>query len=219
MITMNPITTTDLLACLNWRYATKQFDPAKPIDAATWTALEDTLVLTASSYGLQPWKFLIITSPELKEQLQPLSWNQPQVTDCSHYVVFTIKKNFTAQDVDRFMARTATVRGGTVEAMAEYRNLIVNDLVYGARSFSINEWSTRQAYIALGNFMTSAALLGIDTCPMEGIEPVNYDRVLGLSAKGFTTVVACAAGYRSETDKYASLAKVRFLKSEVLETR
>jgi nitroreductase len=216
---MNPITTTDLLACLNWRYATKQFDPAKPIDAATWTALEDTLVLTASSYGLQPWKFLIITSPELKEQLKPLSWDQPQVVDCSHYVVFTIKKNFTAQDVDRFMARTAAVRGGAVEAMAEYRNLIVKDLVDGARSFSINEWSTRQAYIALGNFMTSAALLGIDTCPMEGIEPVNYDRVLGLSAKGFTTVVACAAGYRSETDKYASLAKVRFLKSEVLETR
>jgi nitroreductase len=215
---MNPITTTDLLACLNWRYATKQFDSAKPIEPETWTALEDALVLTASSYGLQPWKFLIITSPELKEQLKPLSWNQPQVVDCSHYVVFTIKKNFTVQDVDRFIARTAAVRGGTVEAMAEYRNLIVNDLVYGARSFSINDWSTRQAYIALGNFMTSAALLGVDTCPMEGIEPVNYDRVLGLSAKGLTTVVACAAGYRSEADKYASLAKVRFLKSEVLET-
>jgi nitroreductase len=215
---MNHITTTDLLENLNWRYATKQFDPAKPIAPEIWTALEDALILTPSSYGLQPWKFLIVTSPELKAQLKPFSWNQSQVTDCSHYVVFAILKNMTAEHVDRFMARTAELRGGTVEEMTQYRNLIVSDLVDGARSFSINEWSTRQAYIALGNFMTSAALLGVDTCPMEGIEPVNYDRVLGLSAKGFTTVVACAAGYRSEADKYAALAKVRFLKSEILET-
>lgn len=215
---MNHITTTDLLENLKWRYATKQFDPAKTIAPEIWTALEDALVLTPSSYGLQPWKFLIITSSELKEQLKPHSWNQSQVTDCSHYVVFAIKKNLTAEDVDRFIARTAEVRGGTVEAMAGYRNLIVSDLVDGARSFNINDWSTRQTYIALGNFMTSAALLGVDTCPMEGIEPVNYDRLLGLSAKGFTTVVACAAGYRSEADKYASLAKVRFPKSEILET-
>jgi nitroreductase len=215
---MTHITTTDLLENLNWRYATKQFDPAKPIDPEIWSALEDALVLTPSSYGLQPWKFLIVTSPELKAQLQPFSWNQSQVTDCSHYVVFAIQKNMTAEHVDRFMARTAELRGGTVEAMAAYRNLIVSDLVDGTRSFSINQWSTRQAYIALGNFMTSAALLGVDTCPMEGIEPVNYDRVLGLSTKGFATVVACAAGYRSAADKYAALAKVRFLKSDVLET-
>jgi nitroreductase len=215
---MNHITTTELLEHLNWRYATKQFDPAKTIAPEIWTALEDALVLTPSSYGLQPWKFLIVTSPELKAQLQPFSWNQSQVTECSHYVVFAIKKNLTAEDVDLFIARTAELRGGTVEAMAGYRNVIVSDLVDGARSFSVNQWSTRQAYIALGNFMTSAALLGVDTCAMEGIEPVNYDRVLGLSARGFTTVVACAAGYRSDTDKYATLAKVRFPKSEVLET-
>lgn len=215
---MNHISTTDLLENLNWRYATKQFDPSKSIAPEIWTALEDALVLTPSSYGLQPWKFLIVTSPELKEQLKPFSWNQSQVTDCSHYVVFAIRKHLTAEDVDRFVARTAEVRGSSVEAMAGYRNMMVTDLVDGARSFNINDWSTRQTYIALGNFMTSAALLGVDTCPMEGIEPVNYDRLLGLSAKGLTTVVACAAGYRSEADKYASLAKVRFPKSEILET-
>ncbi len=180
--------------------------------------MEDALVLTPSSYGLQPWKFLIITSPELKEQLKPFSWNQSQVTDCSHYVVFAIRKHLTAEDVDRFIARTAEVRGSSVDALAGYRKAIVSDLVEGARSFDINEWSARQTYIALGNFMTSAALLSVDTCPMEGIEPVNYDRLLGLSEKGLTTVVACASGYRSEADKYASLAKVRFPKSEVLET-
>jgi nitroreductase len=215
---MNHITTTDLLEHLNWRYATKQFDPAKSIAPEIWTALEDTLVLTPSSYGVQPWKFLIVTSPELKAQLQPYSWNQSQVTDCSHYVVFAIRKNLTAEDIDRFIARTAQVRESSIDAIAGYRNAIVSDLVDGTRSFNINDWSTRQTYIALGNFMTSAALLGVDTCAMEGIEPVNYDRLLGLSARGFTTVVACAAGYRSEADKYASLAKVRFPKSEILET-
>jgi nitroreductase len=98
-IPMNHITTTDLLEHLKWRYATKQFDPTKTIAPEIWTALEDALVLTPSSYGLQPWKFLIVTSTELKEQLKPLSWNQPQVTDCSHYVVFAIHKNLTAAHV------------------------------------------------------------------------------------------------------------------------
>lgn len=215
---MNHITTTDLLEHLKWRYATKQFDPSKTISTEIWTALEDSLVLTPSSYGVQPWKFLVVTSSELREQLKPFSWNQSQVTDCSHYVVFTIRKNLTAEHVDRFIARTAEVRGGTVDAIAGYRNVIVSDVIHGARSFNVNEWAARQAYIALGNFMTSAALLGVDTCPMEGIEPAKYDNLLGLPAKDLTTVVACAAGYRSEADKYASLAKVRFVKSEVLET-
>jgi nitroreductase len=215
---MNHITTTDLLEHLNWRYATKQFDSSKTISTEVWTALEDSLVLTPSSYGLQPWKFLVVTSQELKEKLKPLSWNQSQVTDCSHYVVFTIKKNLTAEHVDHFVARTAEIRGGSVEAIAGYRNMMVSDVVYGARSMNVNEWATRQTYIALGNFMTSAALLGVDTCPMEGIEPTKYDNLLGLPAKGYAAVVACAAGYRSAEDKYASLAKVRFLKSELIET-
>jgi nitroreductase len=191
---MNHITTTDLLEHLKWRYATKQFDPAAKISSEVWTALEDALVLTPSSYGLQPWKFLVITSSEIKEQLRPFSWNQPQVTDCSHYVVFAIKKNLTAEFVDHFIARTAELRGQTVDAIADYRNMIASDVVYGPRSFSVNDWAARQVYIALGNFMTSAALLGVDTCPMEGIEPANYDNLLGLPAKGFATVVACAAG-------------------------
>jgi nitroreductase len=214
---MQPIATTELLNALTWRYATKKFDPAKIIAPETWSALEDALVLTPSSYGLQPWKFLIVTSPKLKEDLKPLSWNQAQVTDCSHYVVFTIKKNLTAADVDRFVARTAEVRNTSVESITGYRNIMVSDVVHGARSFNVNEWATRQTYIALGNFMTSAALLGVDTCPMEGIEPVKYDKALNLHETGYTTVVACAAGYRAEDDKYADLAKVRFAKSDVIE--
>lgn len=216
---MKPISTPDLLDALTWRYATKKFDPTKAISAQTWSALEDALVLTPSSYGLQPWKFVVVTSPELKEKLRPFSWNQAQVTDCSHYVVFTIKKNLTTADVDRFVERTAEVRSVPVESIAGYRNMMVSDVVNGARSFNVNEWATRQAYIALGNFMTSAALVGVDTCPMEGIEPVNYDKTLDLAEAGYATVVACAAGYRAEDDKYSELAKVRFAKSEMIDVR
>jgi nitroreductase len=216
---MKPISTPDLLDALTWRYATKKFDPTKVISAETWSALEDALVLTPSSYGLQPWKFVVVTSTELKEKLRPFSWNQAQVTDCSHYVVFTIKKNLMAADVDRFVERTAEVRSVPVESIAGYRNMMVSDVVNGARSFNVNEWATRQTYIALGNFMTSAALVGVDTCPMEGIEPVNYDKTLNLAEAGYATVVACAAGYRAEDDKYAELAKVRFTKSEMIDVR
>jgi nitroreductase len=215
---MQPITPANLIDCLNWRYATKKFDPAKIIPPATWQALAESLVLTPSSYGLQPWKFIVITNAELKSQLKPLSWNQSQVTDCSHFVVFTIKKNLTAAHVDRFVASTAEIRGTTIESMAGYRNMMVADVVDGARSFNGNEWATRQTYIALGNFMTCAALLGVDACPMEGIEPVNYDKVLKLADQGYTTVVACAAGYRADDDKYATLAKVRFAIDDVVTT-
>jgi nitroreductase len=214
---MSTTTTTDLLKQLNWRYAVKQFDPSKTIPPDLWTTLEEALVLTPSSYGLQPWKFIVITNPELKAQLKPFSWNQTQITDCSHLVVFTIKKNVTTDDVDQFIARTAEVRGVTTESIDFYRKMIVSDVVYGPRSLNANEWATRQAYIALGNFMTSAALLGVDTCPLEGIDPSKYDKLLGLPEKGYATVVAAAAGYRAAEDKYAQLAKVRFAKEVVLE--
>jgi len=211
------ITPADLLEQLQWRYATKQFDASQTIPDDIWTALEDALVLTPSSYGLQPWKFIIITDSAIKEELRSLSWNQSQVTDCSHYVVFTIRKNLTEADVDRFIQSTADARGIPVDSIAGYRNIILSDVVYGARSLNVNEWATRQAYIALGNFMTCAALLGVDACPMEGIQPTKYDKVLNLPEQGFATVVACAAGYRSPEDKYATLAKVRFPKSEMIQ--
>lgn len=174
-------------------------------------------MLTPSSYGLQPWKFIVVKDPAIQEQLKPLSWNQSQITDCSHLVVFTIKKNLTAEDVDRFIESTATTRNDSVGSLLGYRNMIVSDVVHGPRSFSVNEWATRQAYIALGNFMTSAAVIGVDTCPLEGIDPAGYDRVLNTQAKGFATVVACAAGYRSVEDKYATLAKVRYSKADMIE--
>ncbi len=217
-MTTESISTTTLLERLNWRYATKKFDANQTISESTWQALSDSLVLTPSSYGLQPWKFWVITNPAIKAELKPVSWNQDQITDCSHLVVFSIKKNLTAEHIDHFIERTAEVRGVTSESLAGYRNMMVSDVVHGVRSLTVFEWATRQTYIALGNFMTSAALLGVDTCPLEGLDPAKYDQILGLPSKGYATVVACAAGYRASDDKYANLAKVRFTNSEVIET-
>ena len=214
---MNLIAPSQLVANLKWRYAVKRFDPARKIPAEDWRAIEEALVLTPSSYGLQPWKFFVITDQALKEQLVSISWNQRQLADCSHVVVFAIKKDLAAADIDRYLARMAEVRGVPVENLAGFRKLLMSSFVPPPAEFDVNHWASLQVYIALGNFMTSAAVLGIDTCPMEGIEPAKYDELLGLAEKGYATIVVGVAGYRAADDKYASLAKVRFKHEDVVE--
>ncbi|HEX8296865.1 MAG TPA: NAD(P)H-dependent oxidoreductase [Chthoniobacteraceae bacterium] len=211
-----PIATDTLLAQLQWRYATKSFDPARKIPPADWAALEQALILSPSSYGMQPYRFIVITNPEVKEQLVPFSWNQKQPAECSHYVVFAARTENTEADVDRYLARIAEVRESAVDSLGGFRKMLLSDLVAGPRGKIAHEWATRQAYIALGNFMTAAALVGIDTCPMEGFVPEQYDAALGLPEQGFKSVVACAAGYRLESDKYATLPKVRMPASQLV---
>ncbi len=215
-MTHEPISTDTLIHQLEWRYATKDFDPLKKIPAADWAKLEQALVLTPSSYGMQPYKFLVITDPAVKEKLVPASWNQRQPADCSHYVVFAARTANSLADVDEYMARIAEVRGGTADALGGFKKMLVADVVDGERGKAATEWAARQAYIALGNFMTAAALIGIDTCPMEGFVPSQYDEILGLREKGLTAAVACAAGYRSADDKYAALPKVRFAAGKLI---
>ncbi|HEX9080759.1 MAG TPA: NAD(P)H-dependent oxidoreductase [Holophagaceae bacterium] len=216
---MTTTTPTSLLDALQWRYATKKFDPTKKISAADWAALEQALILTPSSYGLQPWKFLVVTDPALKAKLRPVSWNQSQIEDCSHLVVFVAKEDVTESDVDRFIARVAEVRGVSSESLAGYKGFMMGDLVNGPRHAIIGEWAARQAYIALGNFMTSAAVMGIDTCPIEGLDPAKYDEILGLKGSGYRTLAACPAGYRAADDKYATTPKVRFAAQDVVDHR
>ena len=214
---MRTLEPTALIEGLNWRYATKQFDPTKKIPSDIWEALEDALVLSPSSYGLQPWQFFVITDPAVKAALRPYSWDQSQVTDCSHHVVFASRNVIDEAFVDKYIARIAEVRGVTPESLQFYKEMMSVDILNGPRSKWVKEWAARQAYIALGNFMTCAALLRVDTCPMEGMDPAKYDEILGLPAKGFSTVVACPAGYRAEADKYATLPKVRFEKADLLQ--
>lgn len=210
------VTNESLLTQLRWRYATKAFDPAKKISATDWAAMEEALILSPSSYGMQPYHFLVITDPAVREKLVPVSWNQRQPADCSHYVVFAVRTANQESHVDEYMARIAEVRGGTAEALNPFKGMLLADVVNGPRGKVAGEWAARQAYIALGNFMTCAALLGIDTCPMEGFEPAQYDEILGLKEKGLTAAVACAAGYRADGDKYATLPKVRFPASKLI---
>jgi nitroreductase len=213
---MSTITREQLTEQLHWRYATKQFDPQRKISPADWAALEEALVLTPSSFGLQPWKFVVVTDPALREKLVPASWGQPQVAQASHLVVFTRRTNFTEADVEAHVRRISAVRGATAEALAGYLNMMINTLFKGRDAAARTHWADLQIYIALGNFLTSAALLGIDACPMEGIEPAKYDEILGLSALGLSAVVVATAGYRAATDKYAALKKVRFEPKDVI---
>jgi nitroreductase len=208
-----------LLQALRWRYATKTFDAGRQIDPSTWATLEQSLVLTASSYGLQPWKFLVITNAAIRAELRPHSWNQSQITDCSHLVVLLKKRVITAADADRLIQTTASTRCIEASLLDGYRNMIQVDLIDGPRSQMIGQWAANQVYIALGNLLTSAALLGVDTCAMEGFSPADYDRILGLESSDYQSCVVCACGYRSADDKYASLAKVRYSSADLIEHR
>ncbi len=214
---MSAIDPKILSAQLHWRYATKGFDPAKKIPADVWKTLEEALVLTPSSFGLQPWKFFVVTDPAMKEKLTTASWGQKQVRDCSHHVVFAAESVTGPAQVEKYIHRIAELRDAPVEALDGFKKVMLNFLAQPADKFDQHKWASNQVYIALGNFMTSAALLGIDACPMEGIVQKQYDEILGLSAKGYKTVVACAAGYRAESDKYALAPKVRFKAEEMVE--
>ena len=211
---MKPVSNETVLRQLQWRYATKKFDPEQRISEEDWLTLEQSLVLTPSSFGLQPWRFVVITDHETKAQLPGISWGQKQLVDGSHVVVFAIRVNLSEADIDKYIARTAEVRGSSVEALKGFRSSMVGSLHSG--KIDLNQWASLQAYIALGQFMATAAMMGIDTCPMEGIQPAKYDELLGLSEQGYATVVACVAGYRSEDDKYARLPKVRFKTDDVI---
>jgi nitroreductase len=213
---MTPISTTTITEALHWRYATKKFDASRKIPASLWAALEESLILAPSSYGLQPWHFVVVQDAGTKEKLSAAAYGQKQPVDCSHLVVFAVRKNFSPADVDHFIDRVAEVRGAPKEGLKGYRDMMVGTVESLAKGGIVDAWSSRQVYIALGEFMTAAALLGVDACPMEGLVPAKFDEILGLSAKGFATLAACAVGYRAPDDPYAHAPKVRFPTSELV---
>jgi nitroreductase len=205
----------NLLSALNWRYAVKKYDTSRQIDAATWDALEEVLTLTPSGIGLQPWKFFVIDDPAVRARLREASYGQPQITEAAKLVVFASRVGYSEADVDRFIARVSKVRNQTLEALAGLRAAALSVVARPESDRDI--WASRQTYIALGNFLTAAATLGVDASPMEGLEPARYDEILGLKEKGYHTLAVAAAGYRSNEDKYAGLKKVRFERSDVIE--
>lgn len=208
-------TPESVVSALRWRYATKHFQADRKIPAEIWAALEETLVLTPSSFGLQPWKFFVIENPDVRADLRAKSWGQGQVTDASHFVVFGTRTDVSQADIDAWVSKLGEVQSTPAEALAPMKGMIegfVGSMPVEARQ----AWNTRQVYIALGQFMTAAAMLGVDTCPMEGLDPAAYDEILGIKGSGYATAVACAVGYRSESDHTATRPKARFDSSSLI---
>ena len=214
---MKTVPSEVVLDALKWRYAVKEFEAGKTIPEETIAALKEALVLTPSSFGLQPWKFIFISDQTLKDQMPALSWGQAQPKDCSHMVILAVKKGYTRADVGTFIERMAEGREVTVESLNGYEQFAGGFVDQAVEQGWVDDWATKQIYIALGQLMMSAALLGVDACPMEGIANDDYDKLLGLDADGYHSVVACPLGYRAESDKYASLAKVRYAADDVIQ--
>jgi len=203
---------------LNWRYAVKKFDPTRKISEKDWETLEQSLILAPSSYGLQPYKFVVITDENLKKELTPAAYGQTQIADCSHLVVIAYKKVLTDGDVEHFVERNMEIRHQPHEQLADYENTMKGAAKKNVEDGTIETWNSRQAYIALGFLLETAALLGIDACPMEGFHPAEFDRILGLT--DYSAVVLCPLGYRDEANDYmANQAKVRFPKEELIDRR
>jgi nitroreductase len=211
------LTADQILQVLNWRYATKKFDPDQKIPDDAWHALEQSLRLAPSSFGLQPWKFFVVQNLELRQKIQEAAWGQSQVVDASHLVVFAIKTGVNTADVDTYVERVSTVRQMPREKLEGLESMVKGYLQDPPFPLDVDAWSTRQVYIALAFFLYSAALMGIDACPMEGFVPDQVNAILGLPEQGYSAVVLCTAGYRAEDDKYAELAKVRYETENVVQ--
>jgi nitroreductase / dihydropteridine reductase len=204
----------DLLQQLNWRYATKGYDATKKLSPEQWAMVQDVLQLSPSSFGLQPYKFVVVENPELRAKLREHAFNQPQVTDASHFIVFCRIDGMDQAYVDRFIELNAKVRGAELASFDGLKQMI-SGFVGGLTPERFAPWADKQVYLALGNLLTSCAVMGIDASPMEGFDAAKFDEVLDLPARGLHAVVVCALGTRSPEDKYAMAKKVRYPKENL----
>ena len=205
-----------ILEQLNWRYAVKKFDSSKRVSDEDWNVLEQSLILAPSSYGLQPYKFIVVTDENLKRELTPAAYGQTQIADCSHLVVITYKKVLTDADVEHFVDRIVEVRNVPGESLKEYEDTMKGSTRKAVDENYIETWNSRQAYIALGFLLEAAALLRIDATPMEGFNATQVNEILGLT--DYSAVVLCAVGYRdAENDWLVNLPKVRFPVEELIQ--
>lgn len=200
---------SDLIQKLQWRYATKKFNPAKVVPQEKVDKILEAVRLTATSSGLQPYEVLVVTNAAIREKIKPVAWNQAQVTESSHLLVFAAWDNYTAERINTMFDLTNEVRGFKNEGWENYRNMLLS--TYPTRDAEINfQHAARQAYIGLGTALIAAAELEVDSTPMEGFDPAAVDEILGLRAKGLRSVVILPIGYReAEGDWLVNLKKVR----------
>ncbi|KAB1154272.1 NAD(P)H-dependent oxidoreductase [Tenacibaculum aiptasiae] len=200
---------------LEWRYAVKKFDENKSLTETQINTLKEAFNLTATSYGLQPIKMVVIQNKELQQQLVEHSWNQGQVAQASHVLVLCIPKEYTVKDVESYFTLVKEVRNTPDEILNPFKEMLSSSIA-NKTSEELRSWNKNQAYIALGNLMTVAANEQIDSCPMEGFIPEKYDEILGLDKHNLTSVLVLPVGFRAEDDYMKDLKKVRRKTAEVV---
>ena len=198
----------DIIESLNWRYATKKFDSNRKLSENQINTLKNAFNLTASSYGLQPIKLLVISSQEIKNSLLESSMNQEQIVQCSHLLVICIESSINEAYIESYFKRITDIRQTPAKILNSFKKSITNEF-NDMTNTSIINWSINQAYLALGNLMTVCSVEGIDSCPMEGFLPEKYDEILDLKSKNLKSVLVMPTGFRSEDDIFSTLKKVR----------
>lgn len=193
---------------LAWRYAVKKFDPTRKLADTQLSQLKEAFNLTATSYGLQPIRMLVVSHPELQEQLLAHSYGQRQVADASHVLVLCIETKIDAAFIKAYFERVGEIRGTSERILEPFRDSLLKRFA-GMDQGEIRAWATNQAYLAMGNLLTVCAYERIDSCPMEGFDPGGYNQVLGLAGKGLEAVLVLPVGYRAQDDMFATFKKVR----------
>lgn len=195
----------ELIKALNWRYATKRMTGEK-IPQEKLDRILEAIRLSASSTGLQPYTVLILENQELRKKLQPLAYNQPQIVEASHLLIFAAWSNITIEQVREFISNIAETRGVTVDSLKAYQSMIEN-LISNKTAEENYAWAAKQTYIALGTALVAAAIEGVDATPMEGFNPQAFDELLQLSEKGLRSVSLLTLGYRDDKNDYLANAK------------
>lgn len=204
-----------LLKSLNWRYATKKFNATKKVSDDDIALIEEATRLSASSYGFQPYTILKIEKPEIRKQLQALSWNQTQIVDASHLYVFCSYLDFTDEMVNNYIQKKAFIQNIPIKKLEGYRTFMKGKLKEISKQ-EMPYWTAKQTYIALANMLAACGELNIDSCPIEGFEPKEYDKLLGLSEKGLTATVVMTLGYHAQDDHNFNMVKVRRTREELI---
>ena len=199
---------------LNWRYATKRYDVSKKLSKQELETLLHAVQLSPSSYGIQPYKILVITNPEVREKLREVGYNQPQITEASHLFVFAIHDQFDTSHIDEYAENIAETRGLKLEDIAGFVDLM-KSIVNSKNAEELKVWNSKQAYIALGVLLETAAILDLDASPMEGFDAAKFDEVLNLKEQNLTSVVIAGVGHRSTEDDVQHYKKVRKAKENL----
>lgn len=207
-----------LIEALEWRYACKKFDAEKRISESDLQTIMDSIRLTPTSYGLQPIKVLLIETTELREKIKPIAWNQAQVVDASHLLVFCHHTAISESYVDQHVTLMADTRNVSTEKLQGF-GTHVKSAIANMEEEHVIQWTSKQTYIALGQVLLSCALLKIDATPMEGFDAKLLNELLDLPSKGLSASLLCPIGYRHAEDPYNALKKVRKTKEILFETR